>query len=526
MRKPRYSPYDDSRFSGSLELSREQKISGQYRIEDAVFRYSVSPQKPTAKYAYRGRVSMLDATGYILRDRDDTPLSLPLQLTDDDRDSLKKVIADKSLSLCHQYGGQKLIADGARLLPIEECSFGLLVRLYGAQYAAAASPRSEKAQKRRIASLERIAIALETKCIKDISQRFLGEVCKADGGSRYNDVREAAQLLSFAIREAHDSAENPFEVYCAHHRPSRNTKALQRKAASTDTLSDSEVLTINKTILESIDDGYAAAVGILKETGLSAAAVCALRFSDVKPYEKDGLIISLKADNADISPFVCTSLCRTIVDRRKNLLKDAGYTDEEISEMYIVHEMGTPHSPLNRSALVQKCRHMLRNCGVSYAKLTNIDSAGSGINLLHSDRKVRLAEKCRLSDDASMLNHLMHQSLSGSVQSEYYRCFTDSTALHAQYVAQRRARLPDEAKAPAPIQVEESPNGIRLCFPPPNSAYQNKVRLRVRLKKGDTVSISSDYGCKVTLHEVSEESEAQPPAQADTEKASRQKKQR
>lgn len=505
MRKPRYSPYDDSRFSGSLELSHEQKISGQYRIEDAVFRYSVSPQKPTAKYAYRGRVSMLDTTGYVLRDRNDTPLSLPFQLTVDDKDSLKKMIADKSLSLYHQYGGQKLIADGARLLPIEEICFGLLVNLYGAQYAAAVSPCSEEAQKRRIASLERIAIVLETKCVKDISQRVLDEFCKAGGGNRYNDIREAAQFLSYAVREVQDITENPFEVYCKRHLPSRNTKALQRKAASTDTLSDSEVLIINKTILESIDDGYTAAVGILKETGLSAAEVCALHFSDVKPYEKDGLVISLETDNADIVPFVCTSLCCTIIGRRKMLLKEAGYTDEEISGMYIVHEMSDPLSPLNRSVLVQKCRYMLRNCGVSYAKLANINDAGGGINLLRSNRKVCLAEKCRLSNDIGMLNHLMHQSLSGSVQSEYYRCFTDPTAFHAQYVAQRRERLPDEAKAPAPIRVKESPNGSRLCFPPANSAYQNKVCIRVRLKKGDTVSISSDYGCHIALREVSEE---------------------
>ena len=90
-----------------------------------------------------------------------------------------------------------------------------------------------------------------------------------------------------------------------------------------------------------------------------------------------------------------------------------------------------------------------------------------GVQLLRNTRRNHLIEDCALRDDPGALAFLMHQSMTGQVQSDSYRSFTDPTG--QQYLYSKLCR--DRHGCPAPEKENTRTSIVR----PPDGRQEIRI---------------------------------------------------
>lgn len=462
---------DDSRFSGGVDIGDAQKIKGYYEIfEQFPVHYTLCRQEKTAPYPLCGTVSLRDSQDSVLHMKDgdgkEVPARLRITLKSTDPAEVKREIAEKAQILHTRFVGTGKAASA--YIPIEQLSFAEVINMYGAEYAQARSPHNDRRQKERLDLLRHVAEGFATIPCQKITQRQIAELCEQLGDAWYNKIREADFLMSYvAERRKYEQIANPFALYRESHTAPRNTQRLQKSAVSTDVLSRDEL-----------------------------DQVVALRYGDIyeDPDNKGSLILDyhqpeLSGSMHDFS-FVLSTFAAHIYCKRREMLKE-DLSPEEIADRCIVtnSEESYPASKLTAAS-----RNLLHNCGVGFAQLAGLTSSteGAGVRLLRSTYAQLLEKDGGLCADPTLLQYMTHRRPDGT-QGVFYRGFTDPYARRCQAIAHRRIPWKNEKMASKFTAVAGGRQSVQTV----NLEDGEKTvtaTVRIALKPGETVRLSSNYG--------------------------------
>ena len=125
-----------------------------------------------------------------------------------------------------------------------------------------------------------------------------------------------------------------------------------------------------------------------------------------------------------------------------------------------------------------------------------------GVQLLRNTRKNHLIEDCGLRDDPGALAFLMHQSMTGQVQSDSYRSFTDPTGQQYLYSKLRRDRhgCPAPEKENTRTSIVQFPDGRQEIRIPPVSGSSRQgdaliTLILTNVQPGDIIEAHAPGGC-------------------------------
>jgi hypothetical protein len=492
---------DDSRFSGGVDIGDAQKIKGYYEIfEQFPVHYTLCRQEKTAPYPLCGTVSLRDSQDSVLHtkggDGKEVPARLRITLKSTDPKEVKREIAEKAQILHTRFVGTGKAA-GA-YIPIEQLSFAEVINMYGAEYAQARSPHNDRRQKDRLDLLRHVAEGFAAIPCQKITQRQIAELCEQLGETWYNKIREADFLMAYvAERRKYEQIANPFALYRAAHAAPRNTRQRQKAAVTTDVLTRAEQAKTVALVLEHLRDTDYVGIGLLLGTGLEAKRVVALRYGDIRedPDNKGCLILNYYrpelAGSMHNFSFVLSSLAAHICRERRKMLAAEGLSPEAIANRYVVTNSDALY-PADK--LTAACRNILHNCGVGYAQLAGLTSSteGAGVRLLRSTYAQRLKEDDGLCADPTLLQYMTHRRPDGT-QGVFYRGFTDPYARRCQAIAHRRIPWKNEKMTSKFTAVDGGRQSVQTV----NLEDDEKTvtaTVRIALKPGETVRLSSNYG--------------------------------
>ena len=492
---------DDSRFSGGVDIGDAQKIKGYYEIfEQFSVHYTLCRQEKTAPYPLCGTVSLRESQDSVLHtkggDGKEVPARLRITLKSTDPKEVKREIAEKAQILHTRFVGTGKAA-GA-YIPIEQLSFAEVINMYGAEYAQARSPHNDRRQKDRLDLLRHVAEGFAAIPCQKITQRQIAELCEQLGETWYNKIREADFLMAYvAERRKYEQIANPFALYRAAHAAPRNTRQRQKAAVTTDVLTRAEQAKTVALVLEHLRDTDYVGIGLLLGTGLEAKRVVALRYGDIRedPDNKGCLILNYYrpelAGSMHNFSFVLSSLAAHICRERRKMLAAEGLSPEAIANRYVVTNSDALY-PADK--LTAACRNILHNCGVGYAQLAGLTSSteGAGVRLLRSTYAQLLEKDGGLCADPTLLQYMTHRRPDGT-QGVFYRGFTDPYARRCQAIAHRRIPWKNEkmtSKFTAVAGGRQSVQTVNL----EDDEKTVTATVRIALKPGETVRLSSNYG--------------------------------
>lgn len=528
------APTEDDRFRGTLELDENGKIKGTYELQEGVyFQYSLTKNKAlTSRHLIRGTVSLFDLeTGFIMQQRGAAKRKIdqkrqlqdkgpctgqhPTEYTtrhsiyprDTDRETIKAKIAETAARL-YAENAVELLDSAKRSMQIGEMSFALAVKLYGNRYANFRTKNADS-QTGCLRLLRRVSVTLGAVPIYQLSHTTILRLAQILGTNWHEYVKEASIFLDFAFTQKKGSeGENLFASYLEQNPTSgaRNVKKLRRKALGTDILSQNEEEKLDAEIESFPKDNVRLGMLLVKECCLSSKAACSLMWRDIHfpTEESTSALIDLQRDNTagatknysfPISPFGT----RVLQNRY-----------EELSHVYPLERLARMPVLLARSSekamqpkdLTAACRTALHNVGVSYGTLTKLEdpNQGAGITLLQNTYRHRLYDTCGLKSDPTTFDFLQHKVLSHSVLADHYRCFTDSTARRYQTVILRRdPRSAPQKQCGKSIRKSKDQSGETVRIAPPDPLNKTTVSYKVHLKPGETITLSAQYGCKMTV---------------------------
>lgn len=492
---------DDSLFHGGVDIGDAHRIKGFYDIfELFTVHYSLCRQRETASSSLRGTVSLRDSQNTVVHMTDDEGkvayASLPIAPKSTDPEEIKREIAEKAQRLYTEFVGSGKAA-GA-YIPIGQLSFAEVVNMYGAEYTQTRSPNNDRRQKDRLNLLRHVAEGFAAIPCAKITQRQIGEFCEQLGETWYNKIHEADFLMAYvAERRKYEQIANPFALYRAAHAAPRNTRQRQKAAVTTDVLTRAEQAKTVALVLEHLRDPDYVGIGLLLGTGLEAKRVVALRYGDIyeDPDNKGSLILDyhqpeLSGSMHDFS-FALSTLAARICCKRREMLEKEGLSPEEIADRCIVtnSEESYPASKLTAAS-----RNLLHNCGVGFAQLAGLTSSteGAGVRLLRSTYAQLLEKDGGLCADPTLLQYMTHRRPDGT-QGVFYRGFTDPYARRCQAIAHRRIPWKNEkmtSKFTAVAGGRQSVQTVNL----EDDEKTVTATVRIALKPGETVRLSSNYG--------------------------------
>ena len=238
-----------------------------------------------------------------------------------------------------------------------------------------------------------------------------------------------------------------------------------------------------------------------------------------------------------------------IVRNSREALRRQGYSDEDIKDAYIVHHRQDIHRPADPRDISNYVKNKLELLGylekkcpaerladsayivsqdelgqkafasgelityirttvsaytIGYAGRIKLEGMASalGVQLFRNTRRNHLIEDCGLRDDPGALAFLMHQSMTGQVQSDSYRSFTDTTG--QQYLYSKLCR--DRHGCPAPekentrTSIVQLPDGRQEIRIPPVSGSSRQGDALITLvltnvQPGDVIEAHAPGGC-------------------------------
>lgn len=120
--------------------------------------------------------------------------------------------------------------------------------------------------------------------------------------------------------------------------------------------------------------------------------------------------------------------------------------------------------------------------------------------MLYATREKHLREDCRFDGDRGAISFLLHQALTGQVQADHYRCFTDETGRRFLYrhLSQTRHGLPPSETKHTRVSARQCGDVRELRFPPKTEdvGIDEIITLTIEgLQVGDVIEVRSAEGC-------------------------------
>ena len=397
---------------------------------------------------------------------------------------------------------------------LDEISLSTAVELYAADYVNDQSSSAE-IRKTYYNQLRELAIFFESKKLKDLTSKDFKDFC--DAHQRKNGLEYIKRLCHFLMtvsqREGVECpAKKKLEEYIR--RQERDTDAtnrcLQREAATTDVLPVEYEAALDDRCWRELGQPMEALSVLLKESGLSAKEVCALQWGDLLLDDADHERVFVRYRRDDLASythnytFPLSPYGALYVNAWRAYLEKKCPAERLADSAYIVSQDELGQKEFASGELITYIRTTVSAYTIGYAGRIKLEGMASalGVQLFRNTRRNHLIEDCGLRDDPGALAFLMHQSMTGQVQSDSYRSFTDTTGQQYLYSKLRRDRhgCPTPEKENTRTSIVLFPDGRQEIRIPPVSGSSRQGDALITLvltnvQPEDVIEVHAPGGC-------------------------------
>lgn len=505
-----------------------------YTYKGARFEVSLNPQKPGAKYLYRGTVKGLDHTSRTIKleggyARRAVYVSKPAEggsMSEEAAKRVCKVIQDL-FGLCQHV----LSSPKAQLINPCEMSLAELVLLFGKGFVSQNQKQMKKYQN-MLSKVNFLAFELGDMPVKRIRPKVLQDAMtqKVQPDAKLKHVAALQSFLEYIqVRTHYGQQILPFldemrSVFCKGKRET-DTKRRIVNAANASYLHNEGEATLNTMLAEHLlEDNRFLAIALIKGAGLDVKDIIALRLKDILPDKQDPrkTFISLRREYANsatqIYTFPMLPYESLLLRQYLAWLKTQG-PDRTEPDRYLISNDPEGREPMPKKGFNAFVRCLLMKVVVGYAdRLGNPDlSKQKGVAFVKNTYRHRLEEYCGLTQqpDSDALTFLLHQSLAGHVQGDNYRCFTDdfgSERLMA-YVMRDQRFIPPRQKGQK--QVLKSKDGDSEVITFRNWEHQKNRRIVLTFEAADDgeARFTAPYGALFRVEKLPPEQGEQNPTE-------------
>lgn len=403
-----------------------------YTYKGARFEVSLNPQKPGAKYLYRGTVKGLDHTSRTIKleggyARRAVYVSKPAEggsMSEEAEKRVCKVIQDL-FGLCQHV----LSSPKAQLINPCEMSLAELVLLFGKGFVSQNQKQMKKYQN-MLSKVNILAFELGNMPVKRIRPKVLQDAMpqNVQPDAKLKHVAALQSFLEYIqVRTHYGQQILPFldemrSVFCKGKRET-DTKRRIVNAANASYLHNEGEATLNKMLAEHLlEDNRFLAIALIKGAGLDDKDIIALRLKDILPDKQDPrkTFISLRREYANsatqIYTFPMLPYESLLLRQYLAWLKTQG-PDRTEPDRYLISNDSEGREPMPKKGFNAFVRCLLMKVVVGYAdRLGNPDlSKQKGVAFVKNTYRHRLEEYCGLTQqpDSDALTFLFHQSLAG-----------------------------------------------------------------------------------------------------------------
>ena len=491
----------------------------------AKIRFTLNPTR-AAGYLSRGTIGLLDPqTGHLLQTRTDSKshrfsdaatleLYIPCPRQGETQEQvIRRTVVKRAADLIKKY--RPILDIGLRSgKSLGDMSLRTAIELYATDYVIDESS-SVELRKTYYNQLNKMAAAFEGKKLTDLTSGDFKRFCTSH--PRKNGLEYVKRLYHFLATIARQEgvacpAQKVLVDYIRRQErdPKITNRRLQREAAATDVLPVEYEAVLDSRCWQELGQPMEALTVLLKESGLSAKEVCALQWGDLLLddtdlervfvcYHRDDLASYTHNYTFPLSPYGAL-----YVNAWRAYLAESCIAERLSDTAYIVSQDRFGQRAFASSELITHIRTTVSAYTIGYAgriKLEGMTSA-MGVQLLRNTRRNHLIEDCALRDDPGALAFLMHQSMTGQVQSDSYRSFTDPTG--QQYLYSKLCR--DRHGCPAPekentrTSIVRLPDGRQEIRIPPVSGSSRQGDALITLvltnvQPGDVIEAHAPSGC-------------------------------
>ena len=478
------------------------------------FAMSLNPQKPGAKYLYRGTVKGLDQTSGTIKleggyARHNVCVSRP------SAGSMSEAAAEKVCKgiqelfvLCQHV----LSSPNAQL--IDPCNMSLeeLMLLFGKGFASQNQKQMKKYQNmlNRVKSLAFELGDLPVKRIRSkVLQNAMPQDVQAEAKLKYVDALQSF-LEYVQVRTHYGQQILPFlgemQSVLKKGRKESATKRSIVNAANASYLHNEGEGTLNEMLSEHLlEDPRYVAVVLMKGTGLEVGDLTALRIRDLQLDDRDPMkvFVSLRREYANsavqLYTFPMMPYEAMLLNRYLTWLGTCGPGRTE-PDRYLLSDDPEGREPMSTRGFHAFVRNLLMKVVVGYAdRLGSTDlSKQKGAEFLKRTYRHRLEEYCGLSEqpDPDALIFLLHQSLAGHVQADNYRCFTDPFGRERllAYVFREQRFIPPRQKWQKQILKSKDGDSDVLTFRNWDHQENRRIVLTFEAAEDGEARFSAPYG--------------------------------
>lgn len=392
-------------------------------------------------------------------------------------------------------------------------SLGQALDLFGTDYVADRSS-SIGVRKTHYNQLQNLANFLGEKPLKNIKRKDLLQFCKLHKGENSSEyISNLEKFLRYASFKI--GVEPPCQTVLDSFFQS------QKKTKKGD---DPDIVdTLPTEYEDKLDAGCWANLGspfwgiavMAKEGGLNLKAICDLKIMHIIPgatneemyvlYKRDDLVSYTTDYSFALSPFGASYFAEYL-----HFLAETYPSERVAADKFLFAKDDLGEEPLTTAEAGVFIRKDLNRFLFGHAGRIDLGQGriiSTGQELLRNTRKKHLLEDCRFDDDRGAVLFLLHHSLSHSVQSDNYRCFTDSYGrnLLCKRLAQDRHGC---RPSTAPKKFTRMSNAVhgevrQFRFPTKKDACPGKDQILTLtldgLNPGDQIEVFCREGCYASV---------------------------
>lgn len=395
-----------------------------------------------AGYLSRGTIGLLDPqTGHLLQTHTDSKshrfsdaatleLYIPCPRQGETQEQvIRRTVKKRTEDLIKKYR-YALNINPREGKSLAEMSLRTAIELYATDYVNDESGSSEL-RKTYYSQLRKLAAAFEGKKLKDLTSGDFRNFC--DAHQRKNGLEYVKRLYSFLTTIAHREgvecpAKKKLEEYIRRqeHNTDTTNRRLQREAAATDVLPAEYEAVLDSRCWQELGQPMEALTVLLKESGLSAKEVCALQWGDLLLDDADLERVFVRYRRDDLSSythdytFPLSPYGASYINAWRDCLAQGCPAERLADSAYVVSQDAVGQKAISPSELTNYIRSTVGAYTIGYAGRIKLEGMASamGVQLLRNTRGRHLVEDCGLRDDPGALAFLMHQSMTGQVQSD------------------------------------------------------------------------------------------------------------
>lgn len=486
-------------------MSQIKKVEGAYTNGVATAFFSINHQE-AGEYDLRGSLSFRSVrTHRVLCSRckggkEGKPIRADIRFKSGTELGIKNKIVDAFESL-YQQNADAIYSDAAGTRS-DDLPLSLAIRVFGREFLVRETHAQEETTARRLREMGKIAVSFDKYPVSKIPLSALVSV-KAQKGATADDVFQLLWRFVTYLQVIHKYfGENPFDKYYDRYQR-RTPKSLEdvvEAANRAKSLPDKVFRALAEEISHApTSDPKTTGMLLIHSGGISAVEACKLTWGQVifdQICEGSCQLAIRNEENAGathdythpIFPFAARELRR----RFEQLPQDARLNNRKVL------------SGLFPKALVAHCRTRLHHLGMSDYELAEErgkGKIGGGVKLLHKDYYFRLGHHCGMRNEGE-LNFMRIRSLGTDVTADNYRSLSaPSGQKRLQKELKRDTRLePMPPKRAPEICTQEGKTLVNVS--PQDPARTTAVTIRIKLKKGQSVVVSSEEGLHGTVSEV------------------------